>query len=547
MNPSFHALDIVIVVLYLLLVVCLGLWFSRKKKGTEKTAEDYFLAGKSLPWWVIGASLIAANISAEQFIGMSGSGFAGGLAVASYEFMAALTLIIVAKFFLPVFIKQGIYTIPEFVEKRFSSQLKTILAVFWLALFIFVNLTSVLFLGGKAIDTIVGVGDGSLIVPAIIILAIIAACYSLYGGLSAVAWTDVLQVVLLIAGGLITTLVALHYVGDNGSISNGIKHVADVAGDRFDLILSKDNPEYQNLPGIMMLIGGLWVANLYYWGFNQYIIQRALAAKSLPEAQKGLAFAAFLKLLIPFIVVVPGIVAYVMFTENSFGAVDALTLGNGALNNDNAYPWLISTFVPIGLKGLVLAALAAAIISSLASMLNSASTIFTMDIFKPYIAPKIEHKKQNTVNLVTVGRITAAVALLIACLIAPLLGNVGQMFQYIQEYTGLVSPGILALFLLGLFWKKTSNKGAITGVVLSIPVALLLKFLPIGMPFIDQMFYTCIITMAIIVMVSLATCTTDDDPKAIALTADTFKTDKAFNICAYAICILLVVIYAVFW
>ncbi len=547
MNPAFHTIDIIVVAIYLLVIVALGLWVSRKKNNKEKTAEDYFLASKSLPWWAIGASLIAANISAEQFIGMSGSGFAGGFAVASYEFMAALTLIIVAKFFLPIFMKQGIYTIPEFVERRYSTQLKTILAVFWIALFVFVNLTSVLFLGGKAIDTIVGTGDGSLIVPAIIGLAVIAACYSLYGGLSAVAWTDVLQVILLIAGGVITTIVALHYVSPDGSVSHGIRHVADVAGDRFDLILDKGNPEYQNLPGIMMLIGGLWVANLYYWGFNQYIIQRAFAAKSLPEAQKGLVFAGFLKLIIPFIVCIPGIIAYVMYTENMHGAADAFTLGNGLLNNDNAYPWLISTFIPIGLKGLVLAALAAAIISSLASMLNSASTIFTMDIYKPYIAQKVEQKHGKPVNLVKVGRVSAAVALVTACLIAPLLGNVGQMFQYIQEYTGLVSPGILALFLLGLFWKKTTNKGAIVGVIASIPMALALKFLPIDMPFIDQMFYTCIITMAVIVLVSLSTCPTDDDEKAISLTADLFKTDKAFNICAYVICILLVVLYTVFW
>ena len=547
MNPAFTTIDIIIVAAYLLIIVALGLWVSRKKNNKEKTAEDYFLASKSLPWWAIGASLIAANISAEQFIGMSGSGFAGGFAIASYEFMAALTILIVAKFFLPVFMKQGIYTIPEFVEKRYSMQLKTILAVFWIALFIFVNLTSVLFLGGKAIDTIVGTGDGSLIVPAIIVFAVIAACYSLYGGLSAVAWTDVLQVVLLVVGGIITTIVALHYVSPDGTIMQGVNHVADVASDRFDLILSKDNPEYQNLPGIMMLIGGLWVANLYYWGFNQYIIQRAFAAKSLPEAQKGLAFAAFLKLIIPFIVCVPGIIAYVMYTEGNFGAVEALTKVGGALNSDKAYPWLISTFIPNGLKGLVLAALVAAIISSLASMLNSASTIFTMDIFKPYMAPKMEAKRNKPVNLVTVGRIAAAVALIVACLIAPLLSNVGQMFQYIQEYTGLVSPGILALFLLGLFWKKTTNKGAIAGVLASIPVALALKFLPIEMPFIDQMFYTCIITMAIIVLVSLVTCKTDDDEKAIHLTSELFKTDRTFNICAYAVCILLVVIYTVFW
>ena len=547
MNPAFHTVDIIIFAAYLLLIVGLGIWISHRKKNKDKTAEDYFLAGKSLPWWTIGASLIAANISAEQFIGMSGSGFAGGFAVASYEFMAALTLIIVAKFFMPVFVKQGIYTIPEFVEKRYSPQLKTILAVFWLALFIFVNLTSVLFLGAKAIDTIIGTGDGSLIMPAIIGLGVIAALYSITGGLSSVAWTDILQVVLLVLGGLITTVVSLQVISPDGTIAQGVRHLTDVAGDRMHLILPKDNPEYHNLPGIAMLIGGLWVANLYYWGFNQYIIQRAFAAKSLPEAQKGLAFAAFLKLLIPFIVVIPGIVAYVMFTEGHFGAVEALTKANGSLNNDNAYPWLISTFIPTGLKGLVLAALAAAIISSLASMLNSASTIFTMDIFKPYFAPKMEKKTGKEVRLVPVGQISAGVFLIIAMLIAPALGSIGQMFQYIQEYTGLVSPGILALFLLGLFWKKTTNQGAITGVVLSIPIALALKLLPIDMPFIDQMFYTCLLTMAIIVMVSLCTCKEEDDVKAIPLTSNMFQTKRDFHIAAYAICLLLVVIYAAFW
>ena len=547
MNPAFHTIDIIIFAAYLVIIVGLGIWISHRKKNKDKTAEDYFLAGKSLPWWTIGASLIAANISAEQFIGMSGSGFAGGFAVASYEFMAALTLIIVAKFFMPVFVKQGIFTIPEFVEKRYSRQLKTILAVFWLGLFIFVNLTSVLFLGAKAIDTIIGTGDGSLIMPAIIALGVIAALYSITGGLSSVAWTDILQVILLVLGGLITTVVALQVISPDGTISQGVRHLSDVAGDRMHLVLPKDNPEYHNLPGIAMLIGGLWVANLYYWGFNQYIIQRAFAAKSLQEAQKGLAFAAFLKMLIPFIVVIPGIVAYVMYTEGSFGAVEALTKANGALNNDNAYPWLISTFIPTGLKGLVLAALAAAIISSLASMLNSASTIYTMDIYKPYIAPKVKEKTGKDVSLVLVGQISAALFLIIAILIAPMLGSVGQMFQYIQEYTGLVSPGILALFLLGLFWKKTTNKGAVTGVLLSIPIALALKFLPIDMPFIDQMFYTCILTMAVIVMVSLVTCKDADDPKGIVLTADMFQTKRDFHIAAYAICILLVVVYAVFW
>ena len=543
MNPSFHIIDFVIVGIYAILLVGVGLWVSRTKKGHTKTAEDYFLASKALPWWAIGSSLIAANISAEQFIGMSGSGFAGGLAIASYEFMAALTLIIVGKFFLPIFIKQGIYTIPEFVEKRFSTNLKTILAVFWIALFVFVNLTSVLFLGGKAIDTIVGVGDGSMIVPAIIALAIFAAAYSLYGGLSAVAWTDVIQVALLVIGGIITTLIALHYVTPDGGILNGISHIADAASDKFDMVLSRDNKEFNNLPGIYVLIGGLWVANLYYWGFNQYIIQRTLAAKSLTEAQRGIAFAAFLKMLIPFIVVIPGIVAWVMYSEDLYGARSAFEIaGSTALNNDNAYPWLISTFIPVGVKGLVLAALAAAIVSSLASMLNSTSTIFTMDIYKPYI-----NREASQTKLVNVGRLTAGIALIIAVCMAPLLGGIDQMFQYIQEYTGLVSPGILAVFLMGLFWKKATNKGAIWGVLCSIPIALIFKLLPLEMPFMDQMFYATLLTIVVIFMVSLSSNPADDDPKAIKLTADMFKTDNVFNICAYIICILLVVIYTAFF
>ncbi len=547
MNSTFTFIDYAIFVIYAVALVSVGFWVSRGKKGEEKSAEDYFLASKSLPWWAIGASLIAANISAEQFIGTSGSAFAAGIAIGSYEFMSALTLVIVGKYFLPIFIKQGIYTIPEFVEKRYSTNLKTILAIFWICLFIFVNLTTVLFLGGQALDTILGVGDGSLTVPAMICLAFVAAAYSLYGGLSAVAWTDVLQVALLVIGGLITTFIALYYVTPDHGIVDGIKHVYESAGDHFDMILSKDHKEYMNLPGIGVLIGGMWVANLYYWGFNQYIIQRTLAAKSLPEAQRGIIFAAFLKILIPFIVVIPGIIAYVMFTENFNGAQDVFNVG-GVMKYDSAYPWLIREFVPTGLKGLVVAALAAAIVSSLASMLNSTSTIFTMDIYKPYINPNASQTK-----LVNVGRITAAAALVIALCIAPMFGGLGQVFQYIQEYTGLVSPGILGVFLMGLFWKGANNKGAVWGVLLSIPVALLLKFLPaitggaVALPFLDQMAYTLLATLLIIYVVSKATVASTEPERAIPVSKELFKTDSVFNICAYAILIILAIIYAIFW
>ncbi len=544
---EFSTLDYAVFILYVLVIVGLGLWVSREKKGHHKESTDYFLAGKSLTWWAIGASLIAANISAEQFIGMSGSGFAIGLAIASYEWMAAITLIIVGKFFLPIFIEKQLFTIPEFIEKRFSTELKTILAVFWVALFIFVNLTSVLFLGGKAIDTIIGTGDGSLIFYAILVLAFIAAAYSLYGGLSAVAWTDVMQVALLIVGGLITCIVALNHVTVEGGIFNGLSHIYTHAGDKFQMILRRDNPEFANLPGIAVLIGGMWVANLYYWGFNQYIIQRTLAAKSLREAQRGIAFAAFLKLIIPLIVVIPGIIAYVMFTQPEGTAVipgvqEAFSKVGGGVNYDKAYPWLIRVFVPTGLKGLVLAALTAAIVSSLASMLNSTSTIFTMDIFKDYLKKDATEKQ-----LVLTGRLTALLALIIAVSVAPILGNIPQMFQYIQEYTGLVSPGILAVFIMGLFWKKATNKAAIWGVLSSIVVAFLLKLPAVDMPWMDQMLYTMLITMVIIAGVSMITSKQTEDSNGIELTADLFKTGKAFNISAYAILLILVVLYAVFW
>ena len=544
---TFTTIDYVIFILYILSIIFLGLFVSRNKKGKKKNTQDYFLASKALPWWAIGSSLIAANISAEQFIGMSGSGFALGLAIASYEWMAAVTLLIVGKFFLPIFIDKGLYTIPEFIEKRFGVELKTILAVFWIALFIFVNLTSVLFLGGKAIDTIIGAGDGSMIFSAILFLAFIAAAYSLYGGLSAVAWTDVMQVALLILGGLITSFIALNSVTPEGGVIHGFEHILKSAPEKFHMILKRSDPQYFNLPGIAVLIGGMWVANIYYWGFNQYIIQRTLAAKSLKEGQRGIVFAAFLKLLIPLLVVIPGIVAYVLFTQPEGttiipGVKEAFLKSGGGINYDKAYPWLISVFIPNGIKGLVVAALVAAIVSSLASMLNSTSTIFTMDIYKAHLRKKASEKE-----LVKVGRITAFGALIIAIVVAPLLGNIPQMFQYIQEYTGLVSPGILAVFLMGLFWKKTTNRAAITGATLSIVVAFLLKLPAVDLPWMDQMLYTMLITIVIIMGVSLTTSPDVDDPKGIPLTAKMFKTDKFFNVGAYTVLIITALLYAIFW
>jgi len=544
---NFSNLDYIIFIAYILGIVGLGLFVSREKKGHKKGSKDYFLAGNKLTWWAVGASLIAANISAEQIIGMSGSGFAGGLAIASYEWMAALTLLIVGKFFLPIFIEKKIYTIPEYIEQRYNTTLKTILAVFWIFLFVFVNLTTVMFLGAKALDTILGVGDGSLLVPAMIGLGLVAVAYSLYGGLSAVAWTDVIQVILLVFGGIITTIIALDYVTPEGGIFNGLGHIYNSAGDKFHMILEKSNPEFNNLPGIAVLVGGMWIANLYYWGFNQYIIQRTLAAKSLKEAQRGIVFAAFLKLIIPLIVVVPGIVAFVMFSQPEGtaiiqGAKEAFTNSNGSVNYDKAYPWLISTFIPTGLKGIVVAALTAAIISSLASMMNSISTIFTMDIYKPYVK-----KDSSESQLVKIGRISALVAILIAMIVAPLLKTLPQVFQYIQEYTGLVSPGILAVSMIGLFWKKVTTRGAIWGAILSIPVALVLKLPVMELPFMDQMLYTFLITIVIAGMISLSSNENDDDPKGFNLTSKIFSTEKVFNIASYTVLLILAVLFAAFW
>ena len=555
--------DIIVFSAYCLLILCIGLYVSREKKGKVKSAEDYFLAGKSLPWWAIGASLIAANISAEQFIGMSGSGFALGLAIASYEWMAAITLLIVGKYFLPIFIEKGLYTIPEFIEKRFSTELKTILAIFWIALFVFVNLTTVLYLGGLALDTVMGTGDGSILINSIIGLALFAAAYSLWGGLAAVAWTDVVQVIVLIFGGLMMTYFALVNLADGGSAIDGLKYVYETVPERFTMILSKGeiitpngNDAWFDLPGLAVLIGGMWVANLYYWGFNQYIIQRTLAAKSLEEGQKGIAFAAFLKLLIPIFVVLPGIIVYVMNLDASGSlAVESLDQGfigaNGSIVNDNAAPWLIKEVIPVGLKGLILAALAAAIVSSLASMVNSTSTIFTMDIYKSII-----NKKADDKSLVTVGRVAGLVALIIAILIAPQLKSLGQVFQYIQEYTGVVSPGILAVFLMGLFYKKASNNGAIWGVISSIPIAMYFKVGPNGwsdlslfnhdIPFMNQMLITCLATMFIIFIVSKIEGSVDD-PKGINITKKLFSTSPTFNISAFAICIITAFLYAFFW
>ncbi|MBE9492446.1 MAG: sodium/sugar symporter [Bacteroidetes bacterium] len=536
---GFSWIDYLVFIIYGLLIVTIGLWVSRKKKGKERTAQDYFLASKALPWWAIGASLIASNISAEQFIGMSGSGFAIGLGIAAYEWMAAITLIIVGKYFLPIFLEKKIYTMPQFLEMRYDGRVRTVMASFWLLVYIFVNLTSVLYLGAIALKTIMGVP----LTYGIIGLALFAAIYSIYGGLTAVAWTDVVQVVFLIGGGLLTTFLALDAVGEGDGIIAGFKGLLQQAPEKFDMILEKGKlmiPDgqggtkdaYLDLPGIGVLVGGMWIANISYWGFNQYIIQRGLAAKNIREAQRGVIFAGFLKILIPMIVVIPGIAAFVL-TKDTSTVIEP---------SDKAYPWLLHQFVPIGLKGLAFAALAAAVVSSLASMLNSTSTIFTLDIYKKFI-----NKKVTDVQMVTVGRITSFAALVIAVLTAkPLLGNLDQAFQYIQEFTGFVTPGIVVIFCFGLFWKGMKANAALLVAILTIPLSFIFKVVWPGLPFLDRMGVVFLV-LALIGIIASMLQSTANDPKAIKYHKGLFHTGPVFNAGAIILSAIVAVLYLIYW
>jgi len=516
-------IDIVVFTAYCCLIVGLGLYVSRRKKGHEETSTDYFLAGRALPWWAIGASLIASNISAEQFIGMSGSGFAIGLGIASYEWVGALGLLVVGKFFLPIFIRTKIYTMPQFLEIRFDGRVRTSLAVFWLLVYVFVNLTSVLYLGALVLKNVLGVP----LVWAVAGLALFSAVYSVYGGLKAVAWTDVVQVTFLVFGGFVTTFLVLREIGAGEGLMAGFSNMLSAAPEKFDMILDKSHEHYKYLPGIGVLVGGMWMANLYYFGCNQYIIQRALAAKSIREAQRGMAFASFLKLLLPLLVVLPGIAAFV--------------LGADIERSDDAYPWLLSNFVGTGLKGLVFAALIAAIVSSLSSMTNSSSTIFTMDIYKSLINKDASERK-----LVRTGRLTALVVLLIAVTIAPQLRNLDQAFQFIQDFTGYVTPGVVAIFLAGLFWKRATASSALAAAILTIPLSLGFDLVFPGMAFMDRVGLCFLILCGAIIGITLLE-RKGTSSKDIPLERSLFHTGPAFNVSAIAVMAILAVIYSVFW
>jgi len=485
---DFSTIDLTVFIGYLCLIMGFGIWIANREKNV--TSQDYFLASNSLPWWAVGGSLIASNISTEQIMGMNGSGFELGLAIASYELMAALTLIIVAKFFLPVFIKKGIYTMPQFLEERYDQRTRSLMSVFWVALFVFVNITSVLYLGGLAIESLLGVP----LIVGILGLVFYSATFSIFGGLKAVVWTDVAQVIVLVFGGLMASVAVVSAVGDGGFFA-GLVDLYEKTPQRFEMLFEPDDTfvsvldgnvqsSYQLLPGLGVLFGGMWVANLYYWGNNQYIIQRALAATSLKEAQRGVAFAAFLKIFMPLIVVIPGIAAFVLNADLETA--------------DQAFPWVLNNYVATGFKGLVFAGLVAAIGSSISSMVNSASTIFTLDIYKQLI-----NKNAPENRLVRVGQIAAGAALLVGASLGPMLSNFGQVVQFIQEYTGFISPGVVAVFIFGMFWKRTTANAAFIVVLISIPLSTAFKLLLPELPFIDRMGISFLICAIILIVISI--------------------------------------------
>ncbi|SFK02216.1 solute:Na+ symporter, SSS family [Sphingomonas sp. NFR04] len=538
---SLSNIDLVVVIVYAIGIFGLAQWVSRDKAGATKDSSDYFLASKNLPWWAIGASLIAANISAEQIVGMSGSGYAIGLAIASYEWMAALTLLIVGKFFLPIFLRNEIYTMPQFLEQRFGPTIRTVMAVFWLILYVFVNLTSIIWLGSIAVTQVAGVNQD----VALIGLGAFALLYQLRGGLKAVALTDIVQVTLLVLGGLVVAYLTLTKIGGDSGVIGGFQELTRRVPDHFDMILSPDNPHYKDLPGIAVLVGGMWIANLSYWGFNQYIIQRALAAKSLAEAQRGVVFAGFLKLLMPVVIVLPGIAAVV--------------LAPNLAKPDQAYPTMMA-LLPTGLLGLVFAALIAAIIASTASKINSIATIFTLDIYAKLkgVQSRAEdgaHKAGYETHLVRVGRIAAVVSIIIAMFTArPLLGSLDQAFQYIQEFSGFVTPGITVIFLLGLFWPRATEAGALVGAVASVVLSFVFWF-PAkwggiealnAVPFINRMGIVFLASLALAVIVSLARPAAGGSNR-IRMEGVRFNTTTGFNIAAAVIVLILIGLYATWW
>jgi SSS family solute:Na+ symporter len=535
--------DYIVFFVYFIAVSSYGYYIYHKKKTKDMSSKDFFLAEGSLTWWAIGASLIASNISAEHFIGMSGSGFALGLAIASYEWMAAATLIIVAIFIIPVYLKNKIFTMPQFLSKRYNDKVSTIMAVFWLLVYVFVNLTSIIYLGALAISSISNISFEWCIVG----LSIFSMIVTL-GGMKVIGYTDVIQVLVLIIGGLITTYLALSLLsneyGFGNDIFKGLSILRTEAPDHFHMIFDSSDKYYKELPGLSVLIGGMLINNLAYWGCNQYIVQRALGA-DLNTARKGILFAAFLKLLVPVIAVLPGIVMYVLHHKGLFQVEMA---DAGVLKPDHAYPTLMN-LLPPGLKGIAFAALTAAIVASLAGKANSISTIFSLDIYKKYF-----NKEASDRKMVLVGRWAVAISMTIAAVVTPSLKSLDQAYQFIQEYVGFISPGVLAIFLLGFYWKRTTTAAAMTGALVTIPLSTVLKFLPVwtngafpDYPFLDRMAIDFVVIVILMIVISLSKPQNEKDQSTIEVDTSMFKISTSFALGALLIMGILTALYTIFW
>jgi SSS family solute:Na+ symporter len=559
--------DKIVFVLYFLMVASYGYWVYRKKKDTVSASQDFFLAEGSLTWWAIGASLIASNISAEQFIGMSGEGFYVGIAIAAYEWIAALGLIIIAVWFIPIYLKNEIYTMPQFLKTRYNESVALVMAIFWLLLYVFVNFTSILYLGAVAINGLLGGDYLHVVMIGLMLMALIITL----GGMKVIGYTDVIQVAVLIIGGFATVYMALQIVDQrinnviDGSALAGFKTLLSQAPEHFHLILPKPNntdmsaagqlarDKYIILPGIAMYFAGQWILNLNYWGCNQYITQRALGAQ-LETARKGILFAGFMKLFMPVIVMLPGIAAFVLYKNGQLAGFEG--------GKDGAYSAILA-FLPAGLKGLAIAALTAAIVASLAGKANSISTIFTLDIYKKYIKQGADEKK-----LVWTGRLTVFISMFIAVIFTwkDLLGIGGEGgFTFIQKYTGFISPGVFAMFMLGFFWKRTTGAAAMTGLITGFLLAIFFNSYAIPLfgtdnimytaylnksgayeiPFLINMGWSFVLTIIIMVIVSMAGPKVN--PKAFEIDASMFKVSKSTLVLIVIILMLLSALYVKFW
>jgi solute:Na+ symporter, SSS family len=544
-RQGLEVTDYLVFLFYFIVVSFYGYYIYQKKKSKEVNTQDFFLAEGSLTWWAIGASLIASNISAEQMIGMSGNGFSMGLGISTYEWMAAATLIVVAVFFMPIYLKNKISTMPQFLSQRYNKTVSLIMAIFWLILYITVNLTAILYLGALAVSEISGIEFYTCMV----LLAVFAIVITI-GGMKVIGFTDVIQVFFLVIGGLAATYIAVTLISGVGGfegVKAGFQYMTQNHDDHFHMIYrdgasAQAHSNYMSLPGLTVLVGGMWIVNLNYWGCNQYITQRALGA-DLDTARNGLLFAAFLKLLMPVIVTLPGIAAYALYQKGMFQAemMDA----SGAFNQDRAYPVLLN-LLPVGLKGLSFAALTAAVVASLAGKANSISTIFTLDVFKPYFAKDMSEKQ-----LVWVGRIVIVVSMILAIVVSPFMGiDKKGGFQFIQEMTGLLSPGIFAAFIMGFFWKKTNSAGAFFAIVGGFLIALSMhnNWLPGTdwslMPFLDRMGWVFVICVVVMFILSFIL---PDENKGLEIDASMFKTTPGFAFGAGLVILTLVFLYSYFW